>query len=150
MNNEEKSKEMPSKVIPGHHSPVNHIMAETSGEKYQPLQTLEEARVVSDGVVILEGDWGGSIFATCPVKYIKATHQEIETLCQSLEASFFPTNIKHHGGGWGVFYQRKSPGDGVWGGMGGGLVIDGLWIHAKLGEILSKKIISDLKYTRAI
>ena len=130
--------------IPEHHSPVNHIMSKVHGEKYQPLRTLEEAKAVPDGVVILEGDWGGSIFATCPVKYLGASHQEIETLCKALETSFWPTNM-HHGGGWGVYYARKATGSGVWGGMGGGIVLDGLWIHSALDD-LSQEVITGLKY----
>ena len=132
--------------IPEHHSPVNHIMSEVRGEKYLPLRTLEEAKAVPDGVVILEGDWGGTVYATCPVKYLEANHQEIEALCQSLEKSFWNCNFHDDvGGGAGVYYVRKAIGSGVWGGMGGGIVLDGLWIHSALGD-LAQEVVKGLKY----
>ena len=126
--------------IPEHHSGVQHIMNKVHGKSYTPLTTLEEAQGHDDAVVILEGDWGGIIYATCPVKHLRdgITHEEIVILCKKLERDFWgygtdkvPAQVPPEGG-WGVYYQRLESGRGVWGGMGGGKVIDGLWVHDKL------------------
>jgi len=132
--------------IPTHHSMVNHLMNEVHGRKYQPLKSLEEAKTFEDGTVILEGDWGGMIFLTCPVKYLSATQQEIEILCLNLEKHFWACNFKRTDGGWGVYYEQKTPNSGVWGGMGGGLVIDGLWTHKRFDSELISKVKEQLKY----
>jgi len=127
----------PVKQIPEHHSAVRHMMSAVRGEEYTPLLSLEEARQYDDSVVILEGDWGGTIFATCPVKYVICDHDTIIVLDKAIELSFWGDNEKHTGikdGGWGVYYERKAPGSGVSGGMGGGRVMDGLWVHDRLSD----------------
>jgi hypothetical protein len=34
-----------------------------------------------------------------------------------------------------VFYERGLPGSGLVGGMGGGLIVDGVWIHPELQKL---------------
>jgi len=139
-------KEIPE--IPEHHSTVSHIMNAKQGTEYLPLKSLEEAKQHDDAIVVLEGDYGGIIYATCPVKHLKEniTSQEISDLCKALERKYWgygtskvPDCIPQEGG-WDVNYQRLAVGRGVWGGMGGGKVEDGLWIHSKLSDELVQRI----------
>jgi hypothetical protein len=122
------------------------MMNKLHGKGYLPMKTLEEAKKHVDGAVVLEGDWGGTVYATCPVKYINATHDEIVALCQDLEKTFWGCNVTETDqGGWGVYYEVKKPGSGVWGGMGGGCVLDGLWVHDDLDDATKDDIKNRLK-----
>jgi hypothetical protein len=134
--------------IPKHHSSVQHIMNKYHSRTYVPLATLEEAKEQENGVVVLEGDWGGIIYATCPVKHLHdaITHDDIVSLCKTVEydhwgygARDIPKEVPAEGGP-GVYYQCVKPGGGVWGGSGGGKVIDGLWVHSKLTSELRRQI----------
>ena len=100
------------------------------------LRNLDEARAAEDGVVVFEGDWGGTIYATVPVKYLSETisHQELSQLAVTLEKIHWDCNIDEDSpeGGSRMYYKRAVPGDGILGGMGGGCVMDGLWTHPGL------------------
>jgi hypothetical protein len=98
---------------------------------YRPLASLVEARAVSDGVVILEGDWGGQIYLVAQAARVVADEAALERLLRDLDAIAWPAN---DAGGARVRYERLPAGATVPGGMGGGVVAEagGLWVHPEL------------------
>jgi hypothetical protein len=94
-----------------------------------PLRSLAEARAVPDGVVILEGDWGGQIYVVAPAARVACDEAALERLLRELDAIAWPENDL---GGASVRYQRLRKGDSVPGGMGGGEVREEVWIHPEL------------------
>jgi hypothetical protein len=87
-------------------------------------------------VLVLEGDWGGTIYATLPVDYLKRNFEIVCELAAKLEQSSWGCNIDEDSpsGGASAYLTDAEIGDGVLGGMGGGLVADGLWVHPSLSE----------------
>ena len=140
---------LPDHQLPDHHSAVRHILNKRHGRAYEPLKSLKEAKETSNGVVVLEGDYGGIIFASCQAKYVKATQEELESLCIWLEKTYWKELWakygNHNKGGWGVYYEVLKPGSGIWGGTKGGAVIDGLWLHPKLKQELVDETVSKLR-----
>lgn len=105
-------------------------MADAEGRPYEALRTLAEAQAADDGVVVMEGDDGGQIYLTCPARLITCDELALEQLLNDLD-SF----------GWNdpelarVFYERTPVGAGIGGGMGGGVVVEGLWLHEELRKL---------------
>ena len=105
------------KWIPPNASPVRFI----NEEGYVFFTSLEEARKHRNAVVIFEGDTGGQIYLTAPVKDIHCSVPELESLLKDID-----------GFGWGdgeMYFEIRNTGEGVAGGMGGGIVTDGVWLH---------------------
>jgi len=75
----------------------------------------------------MEGDYGGSIYLTCPVRLVHCDEPTLQQLLIDLD--------KHDWNdpeGVGVYYEVAPVGSGVVGGNGGGAVTDGLWLHPDL------------------
>jgi hypothetical protein len=98
---------------------------------------FDEARSKENGVVIMEGDWGGQIYLTCPMKYVKCGEEALIGLLHDLDRKEWDCN---EGDGASVHYICVKPGYGVAGGMGGGIVEDGLWVHGDINPKLAAKI----------
>lgn len=132
-------------AIPEDQRPVEFIVRQQEGlPPLRGARTLEAAREISNCYVVLEGDWGGTIYCTCPVRYVRADQAQLDLLAHELELAFWGCNINTDEdgtprGGEGVFFHQVDP-RGILGGMGGGGVIDGLWVHPALTEELAKKI----------
>ena len=105
------------------------LMAEAAGEEYCPLRSLAEAQQVPDGRVIMEGDWGGQVYLTCPASMVSCSQEVLHRLLLDVDARCWECN---EGGGAGLYFERKPVGTGVGGGMGGGIVTDGLWLHERV------------------
>jgi len=126
------------KTIPAHEQPVQSIMHDALGTRssYKPLKTLEDARNAEHGALVIEGDWGGTIYLSCPVKFIHATQEEIEALAEWMERQFWDCNfdVSDGEGGHGVYYVDAKPGTHILGGMGGGVHLEGLWVHDDIAD----------------
>lgn len=96
--------------------------------------SLEEAKKASDGYVVMEGDWGGQIYLTCPTGLVKCGEEALRKLLSKIDQGEWGCN---EGGGASMSFGRAKPGDGVSGGMGGGAVTDGLWIHGGISPKLA-------------
>lgn len=116
-------------LIPEHERPIGRLLAEAHKDEYQPLRSLAEAQQVPDGRVILEGDYGGQVFLTCTANMVRCSQEAIHRLLLDIEARCWPTCEGH---GAGLYFERKPVGAGVWGGMGGGVITDGLWLHEEV------------------
>lgn len=113
--------------LPSHESGLRRLMAEATGASYQALKSLAEAQAAPDGVVILEGDDGGQVYLTVPARLVRCSEQTLATLLADLDARAWRDLESAR-----VFYERRAIGAGVGGGMGGGRVIDGVWVHPEL------------------
>jgi hypothetical protein len=116
-------------MIPEYERPIGRIMADAHGDAFRPIPSLEEAQRVADGRVILEGDYGGQVYLTCPAALVRCSSEVLQQLLLDIDAWCWPGNDGH---GAGVYFEQKPVGAGVWGGMGGGIIADGLWLHAEV------------------
>lgn len=114
-------------TLPDHESGVMRLISEAYGIPYRPLRSLEEAKSYPDGVVILEGDCGGQIYVVCPASVVSCSESVRQELLRDIDRY-----------GWDmmemalIYYERLSVGSRVAGGMGGGLVTEGVWVHDQL------------------
>jgi hypothetical protein len=122
MSDEPKDENTPQ--LPEGVSPVRYIMADVTGIEYRRCSTLDEAKQVADAALVMEGDYGGQIYLTCPIRYIRCGERELVQLFEDIDALGW-----HDLHGAGMFYEILAIGSGVAGGMGGGVVTDGLWLH---------------------
>ena len=99
--------------------------------------TFEEAKRDSKGVAVLGGDWGGQVYLTCPMKYIKCDEESLEKLLCQIDDIEWDCN---EGEGTYITYLRGDRGDWIGGGMGGGFVENGLWINPDI-QSRTKKLI---------
>jgi hypothetical protein len=75
--------------------------------------------------VILEGDDGGQIYAVFPASGVRASESALNQLLIDLDSIAWPDQPDMAR----ITYERRPIGAGVSGGMGGGLVQPGGWIH---------------------
>ncbi len=118
---------------------LRQMQAETSGGMYKSCASLDEARALSSYVVVMEGDYGGQIYAVCPVDHIKCDEATLRQLLLDIDDTQ-----------WGdpegsqMCYEQASPVSRIAGGMGGGKVIDSVWCHKNLHEIHMVQAVSDV------
>ena len=101
-------------------------------DSFKSYSDLETAKSDSNAYVVMEGDWGGQIYLTCPVRYVICDEDMLKKLLKKLDHMCWKCN---GGDGAAIRYETFSQGEIVAGGMGGGLAVDGLWIHPKILEI---------------
>lgn len=119
-------------IIPDYESPIRSIIAEVHSVEYRRLKSFQEAQEFDDAVMIMEGDWGGIIYLTCPTNLVKCSENELHQLLSELDTLCWACN---KGQGNGLYYERRKLGERVAGGMGGGLVTQDIWIHPKLKSL---------------
>lgn len=88
------------------------------------LGSLEEARTNTLGAAVLEGDWGGQIFATCPARLVECSHDALLRLALDLDSVMWGEPD-----GASVRYEVRAVGSSVPGGMGGAEIVEGVWVH---------------------
>lgn len=122
---------------------LRSLMAEAAGTDYGSFGSLAEARADPDGVVILEGDMGGQIYLVVRAIQVACSEDALEQLLRDLDAREWPRNDADMAR---VCFERKPIGGPVAGGMGGGVVTEGVWVHPRLraleqdiAEVLSGK-----------
>ena len=108
------------------------MFSDAHGGDYVALRSLDEARQVPDGVVVLEGDWGGEIYATCLATLVRCDASVLDQLLRDIDAIAWPHN---RGEGARVFFERHQVGAGIAGGMGGGIVAAEPWVHRHLEQL---------------
>lgn len=106
-------------------------MSSKDAPPYQPLASLAEARETPDGVVILEGDYGGQIYVVAPAARVECSEGALLHLLRDLDEIAWPGSERDASQ---VRFERLSGGSNVPGGMGGGRVDDDVWIHAELAR----------------
>jgi hypothetical protein len=124
-----------SSEIPEHESPVRRMMSDARGTPFHPLRTLDDARDCGDGVAILQGDWGGQIYAVIPASMIRCPTDALHRLLLDLDTKAWSCNDNE---GASICYERKPAGTGVGGGMGGGASTGDLWVHAEFEGVVEQ------------
>lgn len=124
-----------------HESSVRSMYNEAHGIEYTPIKSFEQAKTIKNACVIFEGDYGGQIYLTCPMKYVQCSESTLHKLWKSIDKIEWDSNDIYQ---QGIFYEVISVGQGVAGGMGGGRVVDGLWIHKRLENAGLREKIADI------
>ena len=120
-------------VLPKHHSISRHGVP-----GYRPLHDLGEARNYDDAYAVFEGDFGGHIFLTSPVRSIHCGEGTLLSLLGFLDRIAWGDQPE----GRAIFYERRETGQGIRGGMGGGRATDDVWLHP---EFLSLGLLDDIR-----
>jgi hypothetical protein len=115
------------------HSPLRSLMAEASGSEYAAFAGVEAARANPDSVAVFEGDDGGTIYLTVPVRLIRCDEAKLQQLLLDIDAMYWKDSTMAH-----LVYEPRPVGSSVAGGMGGGRVVDGVWLHPKIEELVVK------------
>lgn len=127
-------------VLPEHHSPVRAILAAARGQPYTAFENLVAARAHPDGALVFEGDYGGMIYLTAPARLISCDEGTLEQLLADIDDLCWGDS-----GGAGLYFEALPVGSSVAGGMGGGRVVEGVWLHADLeGLLLRPEIVAVL------
>jgi hypothetical protein len=106
------------------------MMAEASGETYTSPETFVAAREHPGSVVIFEGDDGGTIYLTIPVSEVVCDESVLRQLLIDIDAMCWSDGSMAR-----IVYEVVPVGAAVAGGMGGGRVINGLWLHPGVEEL---------------
>jgi len=128
-----KQKLFSPKTPPMEERPLASFLAEASGNSYQPLSTLDEAKKHNDGILILQGDDGGQIYVVARATCVKCSVETLEQLLIDLDEIAWPGNDANSRR---IYYERRPIGSGIAGGMGGGFVSETLWIHEKFAKLV--------------
>jgi len=105
------------------------MVGESRGEAYHSYPNLAEA-LAQGGHVILQGDYGGQIYFSCPATKIKCRESGLKKLLDYLDAPAWKDPA-----GAGIYFEDRAMNSGVAGGMGGGLAIDDVWLHPELQKL---------------
>lgn len=103
----------------------------STAEDFEPLGSLAAARELDEGVVILEGDYGGQIYLVAPAAQVECSEGALLRLLRDLDEIAWPGSEPDASC---LRFERLPAGASVPGGMGGGKVEAGIWIHPELGE----------------
>jgi hypothetical protein len=114
-------------IIPEHESAVRRMVADAHGDIYEAITSLDEARARADAVIVMEGDYGGSVYLTCPAHLVQCNEQTLRQLLHDLDEHDWKDAE-----GAGLYYEVAPVGSGVVGGSGGGLVTENVWLHPDL------------------
>ena len=114
-------------VIPDHESALRRMVADAHGGRYEAIKSLDEAKATPDAAVVMEGDYGGSIYLTCPAQLVQCDEPTLRQLLHDLDKHDWDDPE-----GVGLHYEVVPIGSGVAGGTGGGVVTDAVWLHPNL------------------
>lgn len=114
---------MSSDEIPEHVS-GRQMLSEIFGDENNSVATLAEARELDDYALVMEGDFGGQIYLTCPVDLVKCDEDCLRRLLADIDGVQW-----NNPDGCQLFFEHAPVGASIVGGMGGGEVVDGVWCH---------------------
>lgn len=86
---------------------------------------------VNNGWVVVEGDWGGTIYFTVPARLVKCSNQSLLEIAAKVDLSPQGWDC-NEGDGLQISFQSGVVGGSVSGGMGGGILADTLWVHESI------------------
>ncbi|MDO8584032.1 MAG: hypothetical protein Q7R83_02525 [bacterium] len=103
---------------------------------YECLRWMHEMGRPTDVWLVMQGDYGGQIYLTVPLSHIDLKQAELDDLLRMLDHRSWKGN---RGDGAGAYLWSPSvvgfdPCEGISGGMGGGRLTDGLWLHKEHAE----------------
>lgn len=86
-----------------------------------------------DSIVVFEGDYGGQIYLVARVSVISCSEQVLVSLLSELDSLKWKDPQ-----GTGLYFEEAEIGQPIPGGMGGGIVTEGIWVHPRLEKYSSK------------
>ena len=110
-----------------HDSPLRRLIADSTAASYEAFASLDAARRSQDAFVILEGDDGGQIYVVAPVARVACPESTLRSLLHDIDACEWKAPDAAT-----LVFERHHPGDGIPGGMGGGIADPNVWTHPKL------------------
>jgi hypothetical protein len=125
--------------LPEHESSLRRLVGDSEGLRYHAFRSPNEAQRADDGAVVLEGDDGGQIYMTCPARLVACPEEGLRRLLHDLDRLAWrdPDSAR-------VFFERLPVGAGAWGGMGGGVISDGVWVHEQFAKLGLERAIRDV------
>lgn len=121
---------VPLKRQEAHESGVRRMMADAQGELYLAAHSLDEARSHEGFIVVMEGDYGGQIYVVCPVRLVACSEAALKMLLTDLDQMVWDDP-----NGTALCFEARPRAEVVSGGMGGGLVREGVWLHRDLVKV---------------
>jgi len=121
-----------AKFLPEHESGVRRLIADAIGGEYRALPSLADAKAYEDGVVVLEGDYGGQIYVVARATGVCCSEDTLADLLLAIDNREW-----NDPDGARVYYERHTTGSSLAGGMGGGVVTDKVWVHPRLDSLES-------------
>lgn len=118
-------------TLPNDISPVRYMMNEAYSLNIKFLKNYEEAKITKDAVLIMEGDDGGQIYVVSPMTLVKCDKSILDQLLNDLDEIAWGGSDN---GGKGIYYEKRKVGERISGGMGGGEVSNGVWVHSMFKE----------------
>ena len=76
---------------------------------------------------IMQGGGGAQIYLTVPVKYVRCEQPALLALLRLLDALAFNDPARAS-----LSFELAPIGSGLYAGMGGGSIVDGIWLHPNL------------------
>ena len=141
MNMKDKEPTENLEILPDHESGVRRLVSNAHSVPYYALHSLEEAKSLPDGVVILEGDDGGQIYVVCRASLVKCPEEVLGQLLRDLDDIAWPGNDPNMAK---VLYERHPVGAGIAGGMGGAVVTKDIWIHDEFIKLRLDAVIREV------
>lgn len=120
-------------ILPEHESGVRRMIADSEGRQYRAFRSLLEAKSSPDSIAVFEGDYGGQIYVVARVSVISCSEQVLVSLLAELDRLEWKDPD-----GTGLYFEEAEIGQPIPGGMGGGGVIEGVWVHPRLQQYSSK------------
>ncbi len=116
---------------------------ETHDDSFVALSSLDEARDMDHTAVIMQGGDGAQIYLTVPVKYVRCDEAALRELLVSLDALAWkrPANAA-------LSFELAPIGSGVFSDLGGGSIVDGVWLHPRLECAGVRPLAEDILFTR--
>jgi hypothetical protein len=94
------------------------------------IRNYDEAKKTENAVMSMDGDSGGQIYVVAPMKYVKCSESVLKQLLNDLDLIAW----EHDEVDALIFYEVAEIGGIIGGGMGGGKIIDGIWVHDEFVE----------------
>lgn len=93
------------------------------------ITSLDEAKTLDDGVVVLTSDWGGQILGVARAAAVQCDEVALVGLLADLDELAWPSNNMQ---GSALWFREATVGSQIGGGMGGGWVSADVWTHESL------------------
>jgi hypothetical protein len=93
------------------------------------LASLEEARTMDHTAAIMQGGGGEQIYLTVPIKYVRCEEAALGALLKVLDALACKDAARAS-----LTFELAPIGSGLYAGMGGGAIVDGIWLHPQLEQ----------------
>jgi hypothetical protein len=100
------------------------------GDPFIELRSLEEARSMDHTAVIMQGGGGAQIYLTVPVKHVACEQPTLVALLKLLDAMEWNDPPRAT-----ISFELAPIGSGIYAGMGGASIIDGIWLHPRFNGI---------------